>query len=547
MPKLDARSLVLRSNKLFSSQERGNVDETWCLLSEFIIPNQSGLFQNVDSPGSKKTNRLYDSSAIQANHDLAAAMHATLTNPATKWSKLRFKDEELNNNDESLQWLEQANNTIHDFINESNFDTQISKNYQIYSSLGTMVLLHDVDREGVEFSGYKFNAWHLSEVAFSENSNGIVDVLYRRFKLTARQAIEKFEGKVSDKIKEAAEEDPEQEFKFLHCIFPRPDELIKLNEDGKAPGKSRPYASVFIDLSENLIVQEGGYYEFPAYVVRWQTLPGEVYGRGPGHIALPDIRTLNKLKDLNLRAVSKAVNPPMLASSRNILGNLDLRPGQITVLRDLNPNTGFREMQTAARFDVTQLSSQDLKESIRSIFFIDKLFLPPRTETGEMTSNEVNQRLAQMQRVLGPTLSRLNSELLTPLVTRAFKILLREDALPAMPPILQAKGIEIDIVFVNQLSRSQQIDDLTNMVSFVQEVAGLAQVKPEALDLLDVDGIVKQTAKIRGIPEIALTNDDEVEEIRNAREQQQQAATALDAGNKMADIQSKTQGGNNNE
>lgn len=540
----EADRIVRLAEKAFRNTERSNVEEQWSTIAEFVLPNQSGIFNtdtNTYTPGAKRTVRLYDSTAIQANHDLAASIHATLTNPSTKWSKIRYKDDALNNDEEAVRWLDSVNNLIHQFFNESNFDTQVSKNYQSFTALGNMALLHeaDVDETG-RFEGFKFKAVHLSEIAYTENSKGIVDTVYRRFKLTARQAMEKWPDTVPDCIKECMEGNPEKEFKFYHVVAPRNKKDVDLGDTGIAPGNKRPFMSIYMEASEKVVVEETGFYEFPFYVTRWQTMPGEVYGRGPGHIALPDVRTLNRAKELGLHAIAKAINPPMIATQRNLLGSLDLRPGRLSVVRDLN---GFKELVPQARFDVTQFAVEDLRQAIKQIFFLDKLLLPPRENTGEMTAFEVAQRLEQMQKVLGPTLSRLNSELLTPLIVRSFKILLRAGVLPEMPDIVKQEGIDVDIVFVNQLARSQQIEDVGNIQGWVQDIALLAQLRPEVIDNVDVDGIAKHTAKVRGVPEIAVTNDDEMEQIRQQRAEQQQMAQQVEMATRAADIQSKTDTG----
>lgn len=533
-------NLTRLCEKAFATTERKNQETTWDLISEYMLPNQSGIFLGDDSPGAKKTRRLFDSTAIQANHDLAAAVHATLTNPSTQWSKLRFKNEQLNNDASAVAWLQDTNKRIHDALNESNFDTQASKNYQAFTSLANMVLFQEESEDDTTFfSGFKFNAWHLSEVAFSEGLEGKVDRVYRKFKMTARQAAERWGNKLSPSILEAVAENPEKEFKFALVIMPRDKKQVKLNDVGLAPPKSRPFASYYISMEDKALIEEGGYYEYPVYVTRWQTMPGEIYGRGPGHIALPDVRTLNRVKELGLHAINKAINPPILATQRGILGALDLRPSQVTVVRDIN---GIREMVPQARFDVTQFAVQDLRDAIKGVFFIDKLLLPPRTETGEMTAFEIQQRTEQMQRVFGPTLSRLNSEFLTPLVTRSFKMMLRGGALAPLPQILQEQGISVDIAFVNPLARSQQIEDVGNIQNWVQNISFLAQMKPEVLDYVDADGIAKHTAKILNVPEQAVTNDDVVEASREQRQQQAQQQQALQAGTAMADIAAKTGG-----
>lgn len=532
--------IVSRAEKSFNITERSNAETQWQVLSEFLIPSQSGIFKDVRSPGNVKTGRLFDSAPILANHDLATSYHATLTNPATKWAMQRFKDDELNNNAEAVAWIQEANNIFHNELNESNFDRQVSKSYQMFTALGTMAILHEVKRKNGLFDGFRFTSLHLSEIAIEENENGDVDTLHRKFELTAKQSVEKFGDEVSDEIKEAAKESPGKMFRYIHSIFPRDPDDVELDEFGLAPSNKRPFASVYIDSKEKSIVLEDGFYEFPVYAARWGTLPGEVYGRGPGHNALPDVRTLNRLKDILMHSLARAAAPPMLTTMRNIMGSLDLRPNSVSVVRDIN---GIREMVPQARFDVAQLSVQDLRETIKQAFFLDKLMLPPREQTGEMTAFEIQRRLEQMQRVLGPTISRFTSEFLSPLVVRSFKILLREGVLPEVPPVLREAGVDIDIVFINPLSRAQQMDSINNVQQWVQDISGLAQIKPEVLDFIDADAIAKESAKIRGVPESAVVNDDVVEQIRQQRAQQQQQQQALDAGVKAADISSKVDGG----
>jgi hypothetical protein len=552
-----AQDLHSRAMRLFNSTERKNAEEQWALLAEYILPNQSGIFvgeqhsgsalpQGSTTPGGKKTSRLYDSTAIQSNSDLASAIHSTLTNPATKWSKIRFKQDELNNDDESVAWLEAVNNIIHSAINESNFDTEVAKNYKMYTALGSMVLMHE--SAGDEDDGntkLRFKAVHLSEIVWEENNEGRADTVYRSFKLTAKQAAEQFGlENLSDAAREKAEDKPNEEIRFMHCVFPRKKKDVKINDVGRAQPKHRPFASIYLDMEDKHIVEEGGFYEFPFHVVRWETMPSERYGRGPGHIALPDIRTLNRAKELGLHALNKAINPPMLATRRDVLGSLDLRPGQITVMNDIN---GLRPLESSARFDVSQFATEELKQAIKSMFFLDKLLLPPRNETGEMTAYETQVRTEQMQRVLGPTLGRLNSELLSPLIVRTFKIALRSGALPPIPPAVQTLGLDVEIVFLNQLARSQQFGDITNIQGWVNELGLIAQLKPEIIDHINADGIAKHLAKVRGIPEVAVTNDDELNAMREQRAQAQQAQQMMEAGVSVADMASKLGGPNGGE
>lgn len=533
-------ALIRRAEQLFSGTERKNAENQWDLISEFVLPNMSGVFNGRDTLGGKKTNRLYDSTAIQANQDLASSINSTVTNPASQWSKIRHLDEKLNNNPQVVAWLEKANDAVHLALNESNFYTEINKAYRQYTALGNMAIFEEAEfSDDGEFDGLRFRSIHLANISWSENAKGEVDTIFRKMHVSARQAAERWgEEKLPKHIAKCLHENPDKEFIIYHAIVPRPNAQIKVTDTGLAAPKNRPFASIYIEQQSREILEESGYYEFPVFALRWDQLPGEVYGRGPGHVALPDIRTMNTLKEHSLKALAKSVNPPLIGVHRNILGSLDMRPGSFTVVKDIN---GIRELPFNPRFDITQFSADQLQESIKAGFFLDKLMLPPRTQTGEMTAFEVAQRAEQMQKVLGPTMGRLHNELLQPLLIRTFKILLRAGALPQVPDALRQSGIDVEIIFVNQLARAQKVEDLGNITQWAQELAALAQVKPEVLDYINADGIAKHTAKIRGVPEIVVTNEEEVQEIRAQRAQQQQQAQALQAGVQIADIQSKTE------
>lgn len=535
--------IVRDAHTLFGNQERTNSENLWSELTEFMLNNQYGNFTTNASgtfadglmtgisPGTKKTTRVYDSTALQAVQDLAASFQSTLTNPATKWSRIKYKVEQLNDNEEAARWLDAVNDKIHAELSESNFDTEIGRAYQSLISLANMALFQDeVDGEMV------FTCYHLGQIAWSTNKNGLVDRFYRKFTLTVTQAVEKWGKNVHPEVLRLLEEKPFQELSFMQCVFPRDKKDVKLNDVGLAPGENRPYADIYIDLKHKHIVSESGYYEFPLHVARWSIMPGENYGRGPGHYALPDVRTLNHLKMRALESLDRQVRPPLLVNQRDILGGLDLRAGKMSVVRDIN---GLREFETRTRNDVIQMTVEELKNSIRSIFYLDKLLLPPRNETGEMTAFEVNERIQQMHRVLGPTLSRLNSELLQPLILRTFKILLRRGALPKVPDMVLEYGADVEIVFVNALARAQQSEELINIQQVFQMAGLLAQLEPGVVQNLNADNAIREIAKVIGVSESVVRPRDEVEQIREQQAQAIQQQQMMEQANLAADTAAK--------
>lgn len=532
-----ANKIKQKADKAFSAPERYAVQRTWEKIARYVLQSSDGNFNEQDKTKGTTTNQeVYDSSASTFCRDLASAIHSTLTNPAMKWSKFKFKDERLNSDDEAIRWLDACSDRIHSFLNDSNFDNQIGAAYLSFAGLGTMCLILDEALDGDRFKGFKFKSLHLGQVALENNSDGIIDTLYRKFKLNVRQAAEMFPDE--EEYQRLQKNNYDQEIEFIQAIFPRPKNEVKLNDVGLAPEERRPIADVYIDCQRSVVVKERGYYEVAFFAPRWTIKPEETYGFGPGQISMPDILTLNKLRKEMLKGLAKAVNPPIITTQRNMI-NGDFRPGGQVQVRDMN---GFKEMQTTTRFDVALNIIEDLKNSIKACFYIDKLMLPPRTETGEMTAYEVAQRLEQMQQILGPVISRLNSELLNPMILRCFKILLRNGQLPEAPAILRGQnGVDIDIAYVNSLARSQQTAELRNIQTWLMEVGQMAQLQAAAaqssvLDSINFDDLVSYAARIRSIPESAVRSEKEVEAMRKQREQQAQLQQALQMGEQGANI-----------
>jgi hypothetical protein len=534
------QEILGRVEKAFNSSERKNAETQWDELSKYLMPSASGTF-NVDvaNKGGKKTTDIYDNTGIQANSDLASTFHSTLTNPATRWSNMEFDSAELNNDDEARTWLEDSRDRMHKALNQSNFDVEVASNYQLFTALGTMSLQHEalpLNLDG-SFGGFFFKAWHLSNIAYEENQYGKVDTIYRKFKWTKKQAEERWGNKIPKKIEES--NDYNQEFEFVHVI--RPNAKFNPNDANaiSLPVKKMPWESLYIYKDEQEVVERGGYMEFPNHVTRWSLTPGEKYGRGPGHIAIPDVRTLNKMVELGLTAIARGIAPPIFTERRNILGSLALKPNGLTTVADINK---IKEFNTNARSDLYQFTKEDYKNSIRQAFFLDKLLLPPREEVGEMTAFEVARRIEQTQRVLGPTFGRLNQDFLQPFVIRCFKMMMRAGAFAEPPRAVAELGLNIQIKFVNALARSQQIEEVTAIQQWTQILGGLAQLEQfetEATDLLDVDKAGETAARILGVPEDSIRDQKDRDARRTKRDEEREAALQSQLNLQAADAQSK--------
>lgn len=494
------------------TSDRGTWEVNWQEILDYVMPRKADVV-TLRTKGEKRTEVLFDSTAITANNLLAASLQGTLTSPSLPWFSIKLRDEEINENRDVQLWLEDTARRMYDTFNETNFNTEVHEMYLDLCSIGTGALFVEEGNKGYDIDGIHFNCLHIAEYYIQENINGKVDTLYRKYKLTARQAVQEFgEKNVGEKILTAAKEKPDQKFNFIHAVEPTEDYK-------RATGKSStklPYHSCHVCEEDKMVVRTGGYNEFPYLVPRWSKATGEIFGRSPSYNALPDIKTLNKAVEIGLKAWAKAIDPPLLVQDDGVIGRVRTTPAGITVVRN---DGAIKPLQIGSNWQITDLKENQLRTAIRQAFYSDQLQLQ---EGPQMTATEVQVRYELMQRLLGPTLGRFQSEFLNPLIERVFGIMYRAGALLPEPSVV--RGSKIDVEYVGPLARSQRMEEAVAIERLYQLAMNIAQVDPAIMDNIDHDEAVRLRGKLLGVPKTVLRGKDQVDEMRNARAEQQQMA-----------------------
>ena len=491
--------------------DRATWEDHWQDILDYVMPRKADI-SFVRAKGTKRTEVLYDSTAITANNLLAASLQGTLTSPSLPWFHLKLRDKELNEHRDVQLWLEDSARRMYDTFNESNFNTEVHELYLDLCSVGTGSMFVEEGNNGFETEGIHFNTLHIAEYSIQENINGQVDTLYRKYKLTARQAIEEFgEDNLGEKIIEASKNKPDKQFNFIHAIEPTKDYERALGKTGT----KLPFHSCHVCVEDKMVVRTGGYNEFPYLVPRWAKATGEIFGRSPSYNALPDIKTLNKAVEIGLKAWAKAIDPPLLVQDDGVIGRVRMTPAGITVVRN---DGAIKPLQIGSNWQITDMKENQLRTAIRQAYYSDQLQLQ---EGPQMTATEVQVRYELMQRLLGPTLGRFQSEFLNPLIERTFGIMLRAGAL--MPEPETIKGQQIDVEYVGPLARSQRMEESVAIERLYGLAMNVVQVDPTIMDNINHDEAIRLRATLLGVPKSILRGKDEVEELREQRAEQQQA------------------------
>jgi hypothetical protein len=513
--------------------ERKQLDYTYELIERFVMPGKGRFFQegmDLEESIDFRHRELFDSTAPMANTQLAASVHGSITSPVTVWHHLRFAQSQLNDMKDTSEWLEECNLRVSRSIQESNFSREVNEFYQEASGYGTAVIFHE-EAEGPvnEFNGNVFKTPMQREIYFEEDWDGKPLATYRYRQYTPRQLVDRF-GTVPEHVSEKAEQTDgvSEKLTVIHCIYKRklgPDETV-------APGRARPLTSerrayqgkyILLD-SRQQIGETSGYYEFPGYLLRWSRTAGSKFGHSPAMIALPNILSLNQLVEMIHGATAKAVDPPMKTKNRNIIGDLEITAAGLSVVRNIDDLVSLMP-PGAYQIPYGWNDVEYLTRSIRHMFFVDQLELK---ESPAMTATEVRVRYELMQRMLGPTLGRIQSDFLDPLIERTFWMLHRKGALPEMPEEVATMQGDLDIEYVGPLARSQKMQSVDAAERWFGFIGGVAQVKPDVIDVPDTDKMIRDVGDILGVPAAWQREKSEVDEERKKRNQQMQQAQQVE-------------------
>lgn len=490
----------------------------WQECADYIVPRKNSIaVQRI--PGYKRTQKMFDSTAPHAMELLAAALHGTLTPSFIPWFKITPADPELQKNYDVRNWMDMVNLKLRDeFRSRSNFNSEVHEMYIDLTAFGTSCFFMEEKQNNGWWGGFNFVEVPIGKYCVAEGADGKVDTVYRSFVMSAHAIQEKWPGKLPEELGSK----PDELHEVIHAVVP------------SGSGRDKRWKSDYILYKTHTKLSSGRFNSFPFMVSRWTKYSDETYGRGPTHVALPDVRSLNKIIEMELRNIAKNVDPPLRAIQGEVFGNARMIPGGVTTVarpESLSP------IDTTGNFQVTNLKKEELRQSINNMYFIDQLQL----QVGpQMTATEVNVRYDTMQRNLGPMLGRVESEFARPVIIRGFNLMIEAGLFHPMPPALltaaRDKPIDLIIEYKGPLALAQRSSDITALQQFEESFDLSLKADPQAADIIDWDELIRYKADLYNIPISLLKNKEAVEQQRAEKQKMMEQQQQLDQAEQTANI-----------
>ena len=468
-------------------QRKQSWESHWRECYEYALPQR----ENVSSPyvggyeGSKQNLHLYDGTAADAVDQLASSLLAELTPPWAKWFGLKAGPELTAEESQQISaTLEKTADILLQNFEHSNFAVEIHQCYLDLVTAGTASLMFEEAPLG-EASAFRFYAVPLREIALEESADGKIDTTYRCSEVGLAEIRLRFpEAELPAELLQRFENDSGLKLSLLEAVVP--------NYSGVGALGYRYTAVLFdenVSLSEHLVLREGIFTTSPFINFRWLKAPGEVYGRSPVMKALPDIKTANKVVELILKNASISVTGIWQADDDGILNpaNIKLVPGAI--IPKAVGSKGLTPLEAPGKFDISQLVLEDLRSRINHALLADRL---GQINVPNMTATEVLERSAEMARLLGASFGRLQTELLTPLLKRAFQILRRRGDVANF----DLDGKTVDLQYKSPLAMVQGRRDVNNISDWLAMVGSMGIAGQSAVNLFETAKYLGKTLNV---------------------------------------------------
>ena len=518
--------------------QRNSLNQMWEELAEVLAPERIGF--TTQNRGNRRTDKIYDTAPLTAKRSLVNSIGAMLRPKSSapgKWFDIVPEDEELLDKKAVKDWVDFAEERLWRALYnpKAGFIQTTGELDDDLVTFGTSAGFIGVREDQ---SGLKFKSFHLKDVYIGVDADNLPTEAYVVEHMNARQAAEKFgEDNIGVKTREALREknhqDKDKVFEFIWLVMPRYDRDPRIRDN-----MNMPFLSCVVDVESEHKVLEEGFEEFPFVFPRWDTRSGEIYGRGPGVLALPSVLTLNQMGKTMLRALHRAVDPPWLLPSDSMVNAPQMRPGGVSyydakAIRNLGMSKPFQQMTSDAQVPWGLNAQSAEREQIMSVFFRNILNLP--LEGPQMTATEVIQRREQFVREIGSVFGALESSYTGPLIERCCGSMLRRGAfgdINTIPEELQ--GTEITFRFASPVEKAKRQIEEGTVGMAIDKILTVGQIKPEVMNRINWDEYGKFIAESNDFPSSLLLDDAAVAEINAVQAQAAEEEKAMEGAERMA-------------
>jgi len=541
MPRIDLKEAQRVSAK--GEQLKQDRDSKWLpkwkLQRDYLSPSEGQFEGDEINDGKRRDQKMNNKRPIRSAQTLAAGMASGMASQARPWFNLEAPTG-VPRTSNVMRWLFEVQESMRNVLAKSNLYNILPQLFHAQGVYGTGCMAALPDEQDV----VRFYHYPIGTYALDTSARGVVDTFYREYTMTARQMLQQF-GKESLKPNTAmmADKGSLLPITVCHLVEPNPDA-----DTARADNLSMPWRSTYWEegSSDGLVLRQSGFQTFPIMAPRWDVNGVNVYGNGPGDVALGKSRELQLLEADKLRIVQQLARPAVTAplSMRGMAANLV--PGGTVWVPDQLVGQSFQPAYVPDPSALPNVRAEidQCERAVAEAYFED-LFLLISQADGTMTATEVIQRKEEKMLMLGPVVERNNDELFDPLMDQVFQVMVGQSTpiwmglMPGVPlippPPEELSGVPLTVEYISILAQAQKAIAAGTIERSLQFTGMMIQSGfPEAADSINPDAMQAAYYAAIGAPPTILRDAEQIAGIRQARAEQQQQQMMAEQGMAMA-------------
>lgn len=522
------RNLDIRMSEM--RMERSVVEPDWREITKFLLPERGRYMveQTVRRP--RATSRaILDPTASKAHGRLASFLMAGITNPSLPWLKLGTEMDDVDEQDEVRAYFAECERRMYRVLAAGSFYPAIHQLYEEIAGFGTGAIIAMPDFENVQ----KFFPLTAGEYYIALDENQEINELHREYDLSVSQLVAQFGvDNVSDQVRLAFQTNRlAGRHIVVHALRPNRDRKAAMGWQGK------PWSGIYYERADTTRILKGEGFDYKPFVVpRWHALAGDAYGIGPGHKALPDIKSLQAGVRQMREAGAKLVEPPLQGDARYQNAYQGQLPGDINWIQglDANQHAGLRPIFLVPP-NISSLAAEvaDYRKAIGDTFYNDMILAISQMEGVQPRNQmEIAERRNEKMLMLGPMLERFYTEALSPLVRLTFSRMQAVKMLPPPPPALH--GLQVTPTFISVLAAAQKAVGTTGIEAVLRLAGSMAGVWPSVVQKIDADQVIEEYAEAMDAPNSIVVPQKQVDAARAHAKKEQDAQMATQQAAQLA-------------
>jgi hypothetical protein len=445
---------------------RSNVDNTFRDIERLVMPSYEGSnTDNFQSPGQDQ--RPVSSVATSDAILLGSNIYSHSYSNSDRNFSLRASRED--DRDAMKEWLQDATNTITEFMQNSNFGQVYGQFTRIWSNFGTAIMGVEFDKDTSEliFSSIPIT----SNVYITENAQGQIKGFKRLLRLTADDIVAMFgeqalcveSMKAYGDLTKATEK-----FDYILCVSENPDYDYK-----RANSEAMRFRSEYVCVKEKRIIKVGGYRSFPYPTSRFiHRHDGSPYGIGACEIALPTIRGLNTNEAQLEDAMQMSARPVTVVKDDEQVEIDEIVPNAVIHTTGEITQLGGTHNPAATQAEIVRLT-----EELQRQFFTNVFLAVMTNDKNQKTATEIDALQAEQFASIGPMISNLRAEFWSPMIHRVLDLLIEAGQIES--PDEGIAGGDFEVSYISQIDTKMGLMDAQKTMQAINSIVGLLQIAAE--------------------------------------------------------------------